>query len=191
MSIYESSVTSKQDLFKHSIQYATEQKINDVLVFTNDGDAAIALKKLVPNNANISIIATTFPANETRFKRDENDELVSFVPSLASDEVFQTFSQKGIQVVRGTLPFENMVVPGATNIVENTIQRSLSLISPGLYLAVESILMATDQGILTPGKSVLSIVGDIAIEANATNAKLLFHPTLGLQIKHVVARLNK
>jgi len=192
MKLYTDIVDNLDEIMNSSIEYAENESIDKILIFSKDGNSAIKLKKkLQAKNNSIKVIAVLFPANERLFQRNKDGEVNEFIPNSLDKEIMSNLKSLSIQPVYGTLPLENVIVPGASNNIYSTIKQALSLFSPGLQLAVQGILMATDQGFLKDNERVISVVGDIAIDANSANSRLMFHPKYGLSINHIVAQKKK
>lgn len=192
MKLYTDIVDNLDEIMNSSIEYAKNESIDKILIFSKDGNSAIKLKqKLQSKNNSIKVIAVLFPANERLFQRDKDGEVNEFIPNSLNKEIMSNLKSLSIQPVYGTLPLENVIVPGASNNIYSTIKQALSLFSPGLQLAVQGILMATDQGFLKDNERVVSVVSDIAIDANSANSRLMFHPKYGLSINHIVAQKKK
>jgi len=192
MKLYTDIVDNLDEIMNSSIEYAENESIDKILIFSKDGNSAIKLKKkLQAKNNSIKVIAVLFPANERLFQRNKDGEVNEFIPNSLDKEIMSNLKSLSIQPVYGTLPLENVIVPGASNNIYSTIKQALSLFSPGLQLAVQGILMATDQGFLKDNERVVSVVSDIAIDANSANSRLMFHPKYGLSINHIVAQKKK
>lgn len=192
MKLYTNVVDNLEKIMASSVQYAIDESISKILIFSKDGNSAIKLKKLAKTkNSSIDIIAVLFPANERLFKRDTNGNISEFVPNSLDTKIMSDLKSLSIKSVYGTLPLENVIVPGTSNNIYSTIKQTLALFSPGLQLAIQGILMATDQGFLKDNERVISIVGDVAVDANSTNSRLMFHPKYGLSINNIVAKKKR
>lgn len=176
-----------KELLKVAADFAIDEKINYVIIFTKDGKAAIQLKELCGEK--VSVLAATFPMNELMFTRDE-EKIKSFKAETSKKEVKVGLENKGIKVIAGTMPLDNMIVPGGDNSINATIKNTLALFSDGMQLAVQGVLMATDHGDILPGERVLSVVSDTVIDVNATNSRLLFHPKFKMEINSIVAKVS-
>lgn len=192
MKLYTDIVDNLDEIMDSSIEYAMNESINKILIFSKNGNSAIKLKHMLQEKSNsISVIAVLFPANERLFERDEDGKVNEIIPNSLDKNTMSNLKSLSIQPVYGTLPLENVIVPGASNNIYSTIKQALSLFSPGLQLAVQGVLMATDQGFLKDNERVVSIVSDIAIDVNSANSRLMFHPEYGLSINHIVAQKKK
>ncbi|ARN92928.1 hypothetical protein AZI11_08440 [Levilactobacillus brevis] len=192
MKLYTDIVDNLDEIMDSSIEYAMNESINKILIFSKNGNSAIKLKHMLQEKSNsTSVIAVLFPANERLFERDEDGKVNEIIPNSLDKNTMSNLKSLSIQPVYGTLPLENVIVPGASNNIYSTIKQALSLFSPGLQLAVQGVLMATDQGFLKDNERVVSIVSDIAIDVNSANSRLMFHPEYGLSINHIVAQKKK
>lgn len=183
---------SSDALYFESIKYAHNNGIKKVLLFIQKKDKILELASYIQSNKfNIDIIGVTFPSNEKMYIEKEN-EITEYIPPAANGyEIKNILSENGIKLISGTLPFEGIVVPGSSSNPYMVIKQTLGLISPGLQNSVQSVLMATDQGILNPLEKVVSMNNQISIEVEASNTRFLFHPLEGLKIKHFVAVIEK
>lgn len=192
MKLYTNIVDNLDEIMNSSIEYAMNESIDKILIFSKDGNSAIKLKKKLQKKDNsIDVIAVLFPANERLFQRDEDGKVNEFIPNSLDKKIMGSLKSLSIQPVYGTLPLENVIVPGTSNNIYSTIKQTLALFSPGLQLAIQGILMAADQGLLKDSERVISIVGDIAVEAKSANSRLMFHPKYGLSINHIIAQKKK
>lgn len=191
MKTYTSIVSNLKELIDSAIEYAKNNNINKILIFSKNGDSAKKLKIALRKEQSIKVVAVLFPANERFFNRDKNGEVKELIPNPVNTKSLQELQKMEIACIYGTLPLENVIVPGTSNDVYNTIKRTLSLISPGLQLAIQGVLMATDQGILDNNEHVVSIVSDIAVDVRSANSRLMFHPKYGLNIEHIIAQKKK
>ena len=53
-------------------------------------------------------------------------------------------------------------------------------------IAVQSALMAVDNGLLKPSDRVLSLTSTLAVDLNTTNTRFIFHPEKGLEIHEIL-----
>lgn len=189
MKLYTDIVDNLDEIMDSSIKYATAKSISKILIFSKDGNSAITLKKMVQaKNSSIDVIAVLFPANERLFRRDEDGEVKEFIPNSLDKKTMSDLKSLSVQFLYGTLPLDTVIVPGTSNNIYNTIKKTLALFTPGLQLAIQGILMATDQGFLKDSERVISVVGDIAVDASSANSRLMFHPKYGLSINHIIAQ---
>jgi len=186
--------TEKVNNFKENLEvvleYANENNIKKILIFTKDGNAAIEAKDN-SNIGDIDIIAISFPANEVFYIENDEGEIIEKNPESSLPEVRKKLAEKNINLILSTMPFEDIVIPGSSINTYNIIEKSLSLIDAGLSLCVQSVLMATDNGYVSPEERVISMVSCTAIDVNATNSRFLFHPKKGLEINSIISKKAK
>jgi len=164
-----------------TLKKAGELDINKILVFTSDGETAFNLRE---KDKDIDIIAVSFPANqEIRLPDSKNrDDFKYIIPKTSNEEIKKKLAEKNINLVLSKMPFGDIIIPGTRDTKNLAIRSSLSLISKGLSLCVQAILMATDSGAINPGEEVIAISADTGIVATASNSSFLFHPNKGLSI---------
>jgi len=166
-----------------ALERTSELGLRKLLIFTSDGEGPIFAAE---NKASrdIQIVAVTFPAGQV-FRDDRRKEIR---PKLSDPIEKKRLEDKGIVVVQGTMPLQEIVVPGCKDPRIDAIIRTLSLISLGLPLCVEAILMATDAGIVMPGEEVVSAAADTAIVGCGALSHWLFHPSQGLDIREIICK---
>ncbi len=94
---------------------------------------------------------------------------------------------KGISVVQSTMPFQEVIIPEPATQAD-AIQATLGLISPGMHLCVQAVLMATDAGLVQQGEEVVSMCADTAIVATGALSHWMFHPEQGLEIREIICK---
>lgn len=183
-------VSNLDELMKEAVNYSTENDIDKIVIFSKNGESGLQLKNIVNHlGAKLDVHVIMFPANEPMFVENEDSgEIEEIILNNTKSSIYQSLEEKNINVIYGTLPLDNVVVPGATNDINLAIKNTLSMFTPGLQLAIQSIMIATDHGVLKFGEKVVSIVSDVAISATAANSRLLFHPEYGLKIGDIIAK---
>lgn len=162
-----------------------ETGIGKLLVFTRDGEVVFrAAKKL----KRVKVIGVTFPYKQRFTEISGNGTENESVPSTSTREVAERFAQEGIPLVRGTMPFQQIVIPYARDSKLEGITHALGLFGGGLSLCIQAILMATDAGEVEPGEEVASMSADTAITATGTLSKWLFHPVEGMEIREIICK---
>lgn len=139
----------------------------------------------------IEIIAVSFPYKQEFNIKDKNDENKKVIPQTSKKKVRERLFDNNIELVQGTMPFSEIIIPGTREIKKSTIVNTLSLISRGLSFCVQSVLMATDAGVVEKGKDVIAMSADTAVVANSANSQWLFHPVEGLEIKEIICKAHK
>ena len=103
----------------------------------------------------------------------------------------------GIPVVRGTIPFFGPSFSIRLHLNQVTsldiIAKTLELISPGTLVGLESVLMATDAGVIPEGVRVLACAGterglDTAWIIRSAASANLFHPEYGVKLIELLAK---
>ena len=170
------------------LKKAQELTINKIIIFTSNGDTAFELRKL---NEEIEIIAVSFPYKQEFNVKDKNGENKKVIPETSKRKVRKKLFDNNIELVQGTMPFNEIIIPGTKEIKKSTIVHTLSLISRGLSFCVQSVLMATDAGVVEKGEDVIAMSADTAVVVNSANSQWLFHPVKGLQIKEIICKAHK
>ncbi len=172
------------------IERAKENNINHIIVFTADGDGAFMLKNAL-NNTEINIYAATFRYKQVFHSLDPNGNKNKIVPKTSLQEIREEFNRLGIRLVQGVMPLQDIIIPNAKDVKNQTIHYTLSLISGGLRLCIQAILMAVDGGHIDPGETVIAMSADTAIVARSSLSTWLFHPTEGLEINEIICKPSK
>ena len=119
------------------------------------------------------------------------------VPLSITDENKEELSKLGVDVVRGTIPLFGPSFSMRLHLRKTTsldiVAKTLELISPGTLVCMETVLMATDAGIIPEGELVYACAGtemglDTAwIVKSATSANM-FHPAKGFRFVELLAK---
>lgn len=181
-------VDSFEENLNTVLEYAEVNNIDKILVFTKNGNAAIEAKKKAGDK---EILAVSFPANEMIFVRDETGKVIEKKPESSLPEVRKNLKSKGIDLLLGSMPFEDIVIPGSTLNISNIIDKSLKLVDEGLSLCVQSVLMATDSGYVLPGEKVISMIDKTSVDIISANKRFLFHPQKGLKINNIICKKRR
>lgn len=145
-------------------------------------DAPQAYTRLVDEN-----FAVTFPAN--RYVREMVDgEPVTRKVGINDPNVRRQLVEANITIVQGTLPFEEILIPGASDLKTVAMRHALRLFGFGMELCIQAILMLCDAGYVEPREEVLSCSADTAILATASTSSLLFSPYEGMEIREVISK---
>ncbi|MCR4398698.1 MAG: hypothetical protein NUV93_07030 [Firmicutes bacterium] len=159
--------------------------IHKVIVFTRDGEGPLRAAEMLQG---VQIVAVTFPYKQ-RFRDSERvDNGESIVPGTSSPEVVRKLVERGIRLVRGTMPFQPVVIPYAKDPKIEGIKHALCLFGTGMSLCIQSILMATDAGEVEPGEEVAAMSADTAIVATGALSHWLFHPEEGMEVREIVCK---
>ena len=128
---------------------------------------------------------------ELRSRRDDwVNKGLEKVPMFVTEENKAKLDSLGVKIVRGTIPLFGPSFSMRTHLKKTTsldvIAKTLELISTGTLVCMETILMATDAGVIPEEKRVLACAGtemglDTAwILRNSASANL-FHPERGFR----------
>lgn len=167
---------------------ANHLNINKVLIFTSNGNTAIKLRK---KNNDLEIIAVSFPYNQELMVNNSEGEKEKIVPKTSNLEVQKKLAKKNIQLLQGTMPFKDIVIPGTRETKKATIYHTLSLISGGMSFCVQSIVMASDAGMIETDEEIIAMSADTAIVATGANTQWIFHPNKGMEIREIICKPQK
>lgn len=165
--------------------------INNIIVFTANGDGAFLLKKKLSLNSNIKVHAATFPYKQVFYGKDKDGNRVENIAETSTPEIRRRLKEEEINIIQGVMPLQDIFIPGAKDVKTLTIHHTLSLISGGLRLCVQGILMAVDGGHIESGEYVIAMSADTAIVAKSCLSSLLFHPSEGLEISEIICKPNR
>lgn len=190
-SIYYFSSEGKENLPKTVelvIERAMLNQIKHIIVFTGDGDGAFQLKEKLGDNSDVKVYAATFPYKQVFHTKDDEGKTISTYAKTSLPEIKQRMENVGIILVQGVMPLQDIIIPNAKDVKNQTIHYTLSLISGGLRLCIQAILMAVDGGHIEPGEMVIAMSADTAIVARSSLSTWLFHPTDGLEISEIICK---
>ncbi len=169
---------------------ALDLGLKKVLIFTANGDGAFAAHEKF-NKDNIRILAVTFPYKK-EFKITNTDgEKNTIIPQTSMQKIKNMLSEKEIDLIQGVMPFEDILLPGVKDTKIQTLNYTLSLLSGGTRLCIQSVLMACDSGYIDPGEYVISMSADTAMVLRACRTEWLFHPKYGLEISEIICKPSK
>lgn len=173
------------------IARAKELDIKHIIVFTANGDGAFMLKEKLASEESIKVYAATFPYKQVFMKKEEDGSSSETFAGTSLPEIRDSLKSKNITLVQGVMPLQDIIIPGTVDEKTQAINYTLSLISGGLKLCVQSILMATDGGFIEPGETVIAMSADTAILATSCISTWLFHPQKGLEIQEIICKPNR
>ncbi|MCL5046085.1 MAG: hypothetical protein M1598_04745 [Actinobacteria bacterium] len=165
-------------------QRATDLGINKIVVFTSDGEGPRELSRVLSGTP-IKIIAVSWPYKQKFFGSEKEEPF--FLPT-SDPHVKEELEQIGVKLVQGSMPFQSIIIPGVRDAKIEGIKAGLSLVSGGLPMCVEAIIMATDAGYVEPGEYVIAMSADTAIVANGVSSTWLFHPDEGMTISEIICK---
>jgi len=169
------------------IERAKELQIKDIIVFTAEGEGAIKVKEMLDNSQSIKVHAATFPYKQVFYIKD-GEGLKKEYAGTSRPEKKEELLSRGINLIQGVMPLQDIIMPNAKDIKINSINQTLSLISGGLNFCVQAILMAVDGGHIEPNETVIAMSADTAIVAQSSVSTWLFHPTEGFQILEIICK---
>lgn len=170
------------------VKRAISNNIKHIVVFTGDGDGAFQLKEKIGGNNDIKVYAATFPYKQVFHSIDDDGNAVETYARTSLPEIRGRLDAAGIKLVQGVMPLQDIIIPNATDVKNQTIHYTLSLVSGGLRLCIQAILMAVDGGHIEPNEMVIAMSADTAIVARSSLSTWLFHPTDGLEISEIICK---
>jgi hypothetical protein len=172
-----------RETIANAVDRARQLGVRKLLVFTSDGEGPIMASDLTKDEE-MKIVAVTFPAG--RVFRDPQGNIVKL--GLSDPGRKKELEGRGIAVVQGTMPLQEIMTPGSRDTRLEAIVRTLGLMSAGLPLCVEAVLMATDAGVVSAGEEIIASSADTAIVATGALSHWLFHPEEGLDIREIICK---
>lgn len=181
-------VNQIKPIYIENVKYCVENDINKLIIFIKDEKTILGIKSyLEENDIKLQLIAVTFPANEKMYELKDDDEVHEFVPKAADGtEIREMLKANDIQLISGALPFEGIVIPGDNFNPYKIIEQTLDMVNIGLSNLVQTLLMATDNGLVLPKERVLVTNVKLAIDVLGTNTRFLFHPEEGMKINKIL-----
>jgi hypothetical protein len=119
------------------------------------------------------------------------------VPMNVTEENRQKLNELGVEIVRGTIPLFGPTFSMRLHLHKTTaldvVAKTLELISTGTLVCLESVLMATDAGVIPEGKPVLACAGtemglDTAWIMRSCASANMFHPFKGFRFIELLAK---
>lgn len=183
-----------------------------IVVASVRGDSAVKIAKAIPDK---KIICVTCPQGmywevekmdadlfsqipELKAARDEwVEQGLKRVPMNVTDENQIRLKDLNVDIVRGTIPLFGPSFSMRLHLERPTsldiMAKTLELISPGTLVAMESILMVTDAGIIPENEMVLACAGtemglDTAWVLKSCASANLFHPEKGFRFVELLAK---
>ena len=187
-------------------------EVNYIVVASITGDSALRIAERIKNK---KIICVTCPQGmywevdemdkdlfaeipELKEKRDEWIKRgLKRVPMNITEENKIKLDKLNVEVVRGTIPLFGPTFSMRLHIQKITsldvMAKTLELISPGTLVSMESVLMATDAGIIPEDELVLACAGtemglDTAWVLKSCASANLFHPSKGFRFVELLAK---
>ncbi len=193
------------------LQNAT-QKLEFLVVASVTGDSAVKIAQKITTR---KIICVTCPQGmfwevnamnadlfekipELKARRDEwAKKRLDRVPLSITEENKQQLKQLGVEVVRGTIPLFGPSFSMRLHLRKTTsldiVAKTLELISPGTLVCMETVMMATDAGIIPEGELVYACAGtemglDTAWIVKSSASANMYHPTKGFRFVELLAK---
>ena len=119
------------------------------------------------------------------------------VPLSITEENKLKLKDLGVEVVRGTIPLFGPSFSMRLHLRKTTsldiIAKTLELISPGTLVCMETVLMATDAGLIPEGELVYACAGtemglDTAWIVRSSASANMFHPAKGFRFVELLAK---
>lgn len=167
-------------------QRVMERDVQKVCVFTDQGVGALEAARAF-ENTNTNVFAVTFPANRHVRVTHNGDETVRRL-GITDPDVEQQLRAANVEIVRGPLPFEEILIPRASDPKTAAIRHTLSLFGAGMQLCIQAILLLCDSGKVAAGEEIVSFSADTAILATASTSTLLFSPYEGMEIREIICK---
>lgn len=177
--------------FLNDIDYCRTNKIVKLIIFVKTTTVLENIKKYIDvKNIELNLIGVTFPANEPIYFEEENEDgnqvIKEYIPEAADgDKMLEDLKSQDIQLIRSTLPFQGIVIPGENYNPYQIISNTMDLIYNGLSNIVQTTMIATDNGAILPNERVVVANKALFVDLNGVNSRMLFHPDLGLRIKNI------
>jgi len=195
-----------------SILQNAEQKLEFLVVASVTGESAVKAAERVKNR---KVICVTCPQGmfwevnamnadlfekipELKARRDEwQKRRLERVPLSITDENKVKLKALGVETVRGTIPLFGPSFSMRLHLRKTTsldvVAKTLELISPGTLVCMETVMMATDAGVIPEDELVYACAGtemglDTAWIVKSTESANMFHPTKGFRFVELLAK---
>lgn len=187
-------------------------RVDHIVVASITGDSALKIAEEIKSK---KIVCITCPQGmyweldgmdedifaeipELKKKRDEWIEKgLKRVPMNITEENRVKLEKLNVEIVRGTIPLFGPSFSMRLHLQKITsldvMAKTLELISPGTLVAMESVLMATDAGIIPENELVLACAGtemglDTLWILKSCASANLFHPSKGFRFVELLAK---
>jgi hypothetical protein len=195
-----------------SILKEAKQPLEFLVVASVTGESAVRAAELIKNR---KIICVTCPQGmfwevnqmnadlfekipELKARRDDwAKRRLERVPLSITKENKQKLKELNVEVVRGTIPLFGPSFSLRLHLRKTTsldiVAKTLELISPGTLVCMETVLMATDAGIIPEDELVYACAGtemglDTAWIVKSCASANMFHPTKGFRFVELLAK---
>jgi len=187
-------------------------EVKYIVVASITGDSAIDISKEIENK---KIICVTCPQGmywevnemdkdlfaeipELKEKRDEwVKKGLTRIPMNITERNRVKLQELNVEIVRGTIPLFGPSFSMRLHLQKITsldiMAKTLEMISPGTLVSMESVLMATDAGVIPEDELVLACAGteiglDTAWILKSCASSNLFHPSKGFRFVELLAK---
>jgi hypothetical protein len=187
-------------------------KVDYVVVASITGDSAVKIAEKIRDK---KIVCVTCPQGmhwqvtemnssvfaeipELKKKRDEwRKKGLEKVPMNITPENRNKLAKLNVEIVRGTIPLFGPSFSMRLHLKKTTaldiVAKTLELISPGTLVCMETVLMATDAGVIPEGKLVLACAGtemglDTAWILKSCASANMFNPSKGFRFVELLAK---
>lgn len=160
------------------VKAAAALDIRRVVVFTSDGEAALRLRRRLPDQR--EIFAVTFP-HEMVAKPADRPPTFMGIPSR---DTRTKLAALGISIVQGTMPFR----VGPESDAFNALRYGFGIFGGGAQLCVQAVLMACDAGHLDAGERCLVMSADTGLIMRAGHSWQFFQRTSTAAVEHIVCK---
>jgi uncharacterized protein len=188
------------------------QPLEFLVVASVTGDSAIKAAQQIKNR---KIICVTCPQGmfwevnqmnadlfekipELKARRDEwQKRKLDRVPLSIPEENKKKLDELGVPIVRGTIPLFGPTFSMRLHLRKTTsldvAAKTLELISPGTLVCMETVMMATDAGLIPEGELVYATAGtemglDTAWIVRSSASANMYHPTKGFRFIELLAK---
>jgi hypothetical protein len=153
-----------------------------IVFFTLKGEGPmLAYNQL--SGLEVTIIAVTFPSTYTVALKDGG----TYTPEIP-EKVRKFFAGVEIPIVRARLPFDEITGAEFHNKEMTLIKSALAVFGGSMSLAIQSVLQATDSGLIPAGEEVIAITSDTALLVTASTTRDFLNPKCGLIVNEIICK---
>ncbi|MBZ4646667.1 MAG: hypothetical protein JG777_2156 [Clostridia bacterium] len=161
--------------------------IKKVFVFAATKQSVYELNESL-KDCGCKMFAVSFPYKQEFIVSKGENEAEEYIPETSRENIREEFRNNNIELIQGSMPFDEIVLPRINDAKIQTLTSTLGMISKGLVLCVQAIIMGCDSGYAEPGEDVIAMSADTAIVAKACQKRWLFHPEKGMNIKEILCK---
>ncbi len=187
-------------------------KVDRIIVASITGESAVKIAEKIKDK---EIICVTCPQGMNWEVNKMNDDIFAEIPELKekrdewvkkglikvpmdiTEENKAKLENLKVKIVKGTIPLFGPTFSMRLHLQKTTsldiMAKTLEMISPGTLVGMESVLMATDAGLIQEGELVLACAGteiglDTAWILKSCASSNLFHPSKGFRFVELLAK---